>query len=67
MAQPRLHVDQVDIDQSLARRQLAEQMPAYAALPMRQVRSGGTDNVVFRLGDEFAVRMPMHPGTASRR
>lgn len=62
VVQPRLHADQVDIDESLVRRLLAEQLPAYAALPLRRVRSGGTDNVVFRLGDELAVRMPMHPG-----
>ncbi|HEX2774942.1 MAG TPA: aminoglycoside phosphotransferase family protein [Micromonosporaceae bacterium] len=64
MPQPRLHADQVDVDEPLARRLLAAQMPTYATLPLRHVRSGGTDNVVFRLGDELAVRMPMHPGGA---
>lgn len=64
MAQPRLHEDQVDIDEALARRLLAEQIPEYADLPLRHVPSGGTDNVVFRLGDELAVRMPMRPGAA---
>jgi aminoglycoside phosphotransferase (APT) family kinase protein len=62
MPQPRLHADQVDVDESLARRLLAQQMPAYAAMPLRHVQSGGTENVVFRLGEELALRMPMRPG-----
>ncbi len=50
MARPRLHENQVDIDVSLARRLLAEQLPEYAARSLRQVPSGGTENAVFRLG-----------------
>jgi len=64
VTQPRLHEDQVDVDEWLARRLLAEQLPAYADLSLRRVPSGGTDNVVFRLGPDLAVRMPMHPGGA---
>lgn len=55
MARPRMHENQVDIDVSLARRLLAEQMPEYAARSLRQVPSGGTENAVFRLGEELAV------------
>ena len=62
MPPPRLHDDQVDVDEALARRLLGEQMPEYAAMPLRRVRSGGTENAVFRLGEELAVRMPIHPG-----
>jgi len=58
----RLHADEVEIDASLARGLLREQMPEFSALPLLRVVSGGTENAVFRLGDELAVRMPMTPG-----
>ncbi|MPZ94135.1 MAG: phosphotransferase [Propionibacteriales bacterium] len=57
----RLHDDEVDIDASLARRLLTEQMPEYSTLPLRRVASGGTENAVFRLGDDLALRMPLRP------
>jgi aminoglycoside phosphotransferase (APT) family kinase protein len=58
----RLHADEVEIDAELARGLLREQMPEFSALPLLRVVSGGTENAVFRLGDELAVRMPMTPG-----
>ncbi|HVQ91321.1 MAG TPA: aminoglycoside phosphotransferase family protein [Mycobacteriales bacterium] len=58
----RLHADEVDIDVALAARLIAEQLPGYARLPLRRIASGGTDNAVFRLGAELAVRMPLRPG-----
>ncbi|MEJ7629283.1 MAG: aminoglycoside phosphotransferase family protein [Nocardioidaceae bacterium] len=60
MPSQRLHEDEVFIDTSLARRLLAEQMPEYGVLPLHRVPSGGTENAVFRLGDELAIRMPLH-------
>jgi aminoglycoside phosphotransferase (APT) family kinase protein len=56
---PRLHADQVDIDESVARRLIAAQLPRYAKLPLHRVASGGTDNAVFRLGSALAMRMPL--------
>jgi aminoglycoside phosphotransferase (APT) family kinase protein len=58
----RLHADQVDIDESVARRLIAAQLPRYAALPLHRVPSGGTENAVFRLGSALALRMPLTPG-----
>jgi len=63
MPRARLHSDQVDIDESVVRRLLEEQMEEYADLPLRFVPSGGTDNAVYRLGEELAVRMPLRPGS----
>jgi len=63
MPPARLHSDQVDIDASVVRAQLEEQMPEYADLPLRYVPSGGTDNAVYRLGEELAVRMPLRPSS----
>lgn len=65
MPPPRLHADEVDIDGALVRRLLAAQMPEYADLPLWRVPSGGTENVVFRLGVDLAVRLPMQPGAVS--
>jgi aminoglycoside phosphotransferase (APT) family kinase protein len=55
----RLHADQVEVDVSVAARLVAEQFPQWAGLPVRPVASGGTDNAVFRLGAELALRMPI--------
>lgn len=62
MPPSRLHADQVDIDESVARRLIAAQLPRYASLPLHRVASGGTENAVFRLGSALAVRMPLTPG-----
>ncbi|MFF9849565.1 aminoglycoside phosphotransferase family protein [Streptomyces litmocidini] len=46
------------IDTALVERLIAAQFPAWAGLPVREVDSAGTDNAMFRLGDEYAVRLP---------
>lgn len=50
---------EVQVDAPLVRRLLEAQMPQWARLPLRPVTSGGTDNAMFRLGDELVVRLPM--------
>ena len=47
----------VEVDAVLASALLAEQHPDLAGLPVRMVESGW-DNVMLRLGDELALRMP---------
>ncbi|GAA4745144.1 aminoglycoside phosphotransferase family protein [Amnibacterium soli] len=46
------------IDEDLVRALVAEVLPRWAHLPVRQVLPGGHDNRTFRLGDELAVRLP---------
>jgi aminoglycoside phosphotransferase (APT) family kinase protein len=53
-----MHDDEVAIDADLARRLLASQHPAWAELPLERVPSAGTDNAIFRLGDDLAMRLP---------
>jgi aminoglycoside phosphotransferase (APT) family kinase protein len=53
-----MHDDEVDTDAALVRRLLASQFPQWAALPIERVRSAGTDNAMYRLGDDLAVRLP---------
>lgn len=54
----RVHEDELPIDTALVSRLLAAQRPAWAGLPLRQLRHGGTDNAMFRLGPELVVRLP---------
>ena len=53
-----MHADEADITPSLVGRLMAAQFPQWADLPLRPVPSGGTDNAIYRLGDDMAVRMP---------
>lgn len=54
----RLHSDEVPIDLALAEHLIAEQYPQFAGRPLRQLSSQGTDNVVFRLGEDLSLRLP---------
>ncbi|WP_432423200.1 aminoglycoside phosphotransferase family protein [Streptomyces pseudovenezuelae] len=56
-----MHADEVDIQASLVRRLIAEQFPEWSALSVRRVESAGTENAMFRLGDDMVVRLPRHP------
>jgi aminoglycoside phosphotransferase (APT) family kinase protein len=51
--------DQVDSDEGLVRKLLADQFPRWAALPIRRLQSDGTDNALYRLGNDLVVRMPL--------
>jgi aminoglycoside phosphotransferase (APT) family kinase protein len=53
-----MHVGEVDTDASLVRRLLAAQFPQWTDLAIKPVPSAGTDNALFRLGDDMAVRLP---------
>ncbi len=53
-----MRADEVDTDVSLVGRLLAAQFPDWADLPIEPVDSAGTDNAIYRLGDDMAVRLP---------
>jgi aminoglycoside phosphotransferase (APT) family kinase protein len=61
-----MHIDELDIDKSLVRR-LLEQFPQWADLPLEPVPSAGTDNALYRLGDDMVVRLPLMMGFAGGR
>lgn len=48
---------EIEIDEALVARLLAEQQPDLTSLPLRHV-DAGWDNAIFRLGDDLAVRLP---------
>ena len=58
MPEKKMHADEVATDEPLVRRLLAAQFPEWAHLPLAPVRSAGTDNAIYRLGDELSVRLP---------
>ena len=58
MPTDRMHENEVDTDSSLVRCLLAEQFPHWADLPITRIPSAGTDNAIYRLGDDMAVRLP---------
>lgn len=53
-----MHADEVDTDAELVHRLVAAQFPRWSTLPIRRVPSAGTDNAIYRLGHDLAVRMP---------
>lgn len=54
----------VSPDAEQAGRLVASQFPEWAALPIRAVASDGTDNVLFRLGEDKCIRLPRMASTA---
>lgn len=54
---------EVDVDEALVRRLLAEQFPELAALPLSPL-AFGWDNAVLRLGDDLVVRLPRREASA---
>jgi aminoglycoside phosphotransferase (APT) family kinase protein len=59
-----LHVDELDIDVALVARLLAGQFPEWADLPIEPVVPRGTDNAIYRVGSDLAVRLPCRPSTS---
>lgn len=66
MADRKLHADEIDIDSTVVRRLLTAQFPAWATLAIEPVRSAGTDNAIFRIGDDMAARLPRHQAAAAQ-
>jgi len=57
-----MHEDELELDEALVRRLLAEQFPDWAGLPLRRIEPSGTVNAIFRLGDRLSVRLPRRDG-----
>jgi aminoglycoside phosphotransferase (APT) family kinase protein len=53
-----MHEDEHDTDADLVRGLLASQHPQWAGLPIERVLSAGTDNAIYRVGDDLAARLP---------
>ena len=53
-----MHADEIAIDDETVRRLVAAQLPHWSDLSLRRLPPVGTDNQLFRLGDDLLVRMP---------
>ena len=53
-----MHAEEVDVDEALVRRLVAQRMPDLADRPLAMVEPWGTDNAIWRLGDDLVVRLP---------
>ena len=60
-----MHPDEVDIDATLVGRLVADQFPEIGDVTIRPVRSTGTVNAIYRLGDHLYARMPRAPEWAA--
>ena len=62
----RVHADEVHTDVPLVRRLLAAQFPQWADLRIGPVLSDGTENAIYRVGEDKALRLPRTGGVAGR-
>jgi aminoglycoside phosphotransferase (APT) family kinase protein len=60
-----MHADEIYTDADLVARLLARQFPHWAHLVIRPVASAGTDNALYRLGDDMVVRLPRIHGAVA--
>ena len=59
-----MHPDEVPTDVALVRRLVATQFPQWTDRAVAPIPSSGTDNAMYRLGDDLAVRLPRVEGAA---
>jgi aminoglycoside phosphotransferase (APT) family kinase protein len=53
-----MHADELAIDAALVTRLITEQFPRWTELPIERIEPSGTDNAIYRLGADMAVRLP---------
>ena len=58
LARPRMHPDEVAVDDDLVRGLLADQFPEWSGESLRRLPDSGTDNAIYRLGDDKGIRLP---------
>ncbi len=54
----KMHAGEVDLDAEVVSGLVAGQFPDLARLPIEAVRSTGTVNAIYRLGDHLNARLP---------
>jgi aminoglycoside phosphotransferase (APT) family kinase protein len=54
----KMHENELEIDKFLVRTLLKNQCPQWADFSISPIKSSGTDNALFRLGNEYVIRLP---------
>jgi Predicted aminoglycoside phosphotransferase len=62
----KMHIDEIDIDVAPVARLLSAQFPQWTELPIEPVPSAGTNNALYRLGPDLAVRLPRIEGATGQ-
>lgn len=66
MSAGRMHDDEIDVGLSLVRQLIDAQFPQWQGLAISPLSASGTDNAIFRLGEDMAVRLPRRPAAAEQ-
>jgi len=53
-----MHEDEVLVDDGTVRALLKDQFPHWADRRLRRIADSGTDNAIYRLGDDLGIRLP---------
>jgi len=53
-----MHKDEIKINQETVKELIANYFPQHVNLPIRKINSMGTVNAIYRLGDEYCIRLP---------
>jgi aminoglycoside phosphotransferase (APT) family kinase protein len=61
MTNNKMHENEFNIDEGIIKELLKSQFKEWADLPLMSVQSEGTDNLIFRLGDDKCIRFPRIP------
>ncbi|MGZ4687721.1 phosphotransferase [Oryzihumus sp.] len=54
-----MHAGQLHVDAQTVRRLIEVQFPQWRGLPVTELRTPGTVNAIFRMGDDLAARFPL--------
>jgi len=60
----KVHEDETDINIDIVRKLLQGQFPQWQDLPLKLIHPEGTDNVMYQLGDDKAIRLPRTSNSA---
>jgi aminoglycoside phosphotransferase (APT) family kinase protein len=55
---PQMHADEVVVNEGTVRALLTDQFPHWADRRLRRIADSGTDNAIYRLGDDLGIRLP---------
>jgi aminoglycoside phosphotransferase (APT) family kinase protein len=55
---PKMHEDEVLVDDGMVRALLRDQFPDWADQRLQRIADSGTDNAIYRLGDDMGIRLP---------